>query len=214
MQQIRQEDEDGVGHSLIQTIKDRIALYREAEQVASSQGEGGKARRAARGLKTLLVRFPFARLFELQQKTDCRNWRKKLPGVVLCQKLRSRPQSLLEEGTFYSGCSRTLCHLETYFRQDAGSSAATSSETSPSIEQALPPVPSEPAPLPIRTSPPPPTLPARQTPPPVRRAAPPTQPALPPSSQAPVAGKKYSPVMSYTHAHCTMNTVYSGISHR
>ena len=59
MQQIKQEDEDGVGHSLIQTIKDRIALYREAEQVASSQGEGGKARRAARGLKTLLVRFPF-----------------------------------------------------------------------------------------------------------------------------------------------------------
>ena len=123
---------------------------------------------------------------------------------MLCQKQRSRPQSLLEEGTFYSGCSRTLCHLETYFRQDAGSSAATSSETSPSIEQALPPVPSEPVSLPIRTSPPPPALPARQTPPPVRRAAPPTQPALPPSSQAPVAGKKYSPVMSYTHAHCTM----------
>ena len=62
VQQIKQEDEDGVGHSLIQTIKDRIALYREAEQVASSQGEGGKARRAARGLKTLLVRFPFSAL--------------------------------------------------------------------------------------------------------------------------------------------------------
>ena len=62
MQQIKQEDEDGVGHSLIQTIKDRIALYREAEQVASSQGEGGKARRAARGLKTLLVRLPFSAL--------------------------------------------------------------------------------------------------------------------------------------------------------
>ena len=128
--------------------------------------------------------------------------------MVLCQKQRSRPQYLLEEGTLYSGwtaatCSRTLCHLETYFRQDAGSSAATSSETSPSIEQALPPVPSEPAPLPRRTSPPPP-LPARQTPPPVRRAAPPTQPALPPSSQAPVAGKKYSCVMSSTHAYWTM----------
>merc|ERR1719204_3096965 len=26
------------------------------------------------------------------------NWRKKLPGVVLCQKQRSRPPSLLEEG--------------------------------------------------------------------------------------------------------------------
>merc|ERR1719341_478384 len=50
---IRQEDEDGVGHSLLQTIKDRIALYREAEQVATAQGEGGKARRAARGLRTL-----------------------------------------------------------------------------------------------------------------------------------------------------------------
>ena len=37
---IRQEDEDGVGHSLMQTIKDRIALYREAEQVATAQGEG------------------------------------------------------------------------------------------------------------------------------------------------------------------------------
>ena len=52
---IRQEDEDGVGHSLLQTIKDRIALYREAEQVATAQGEGGKARRAARGLRTLQV---------------------------------------------------------------------------------------------------------------------------------------------------------------
>ena len=52
---IRQEDEDGVGHSLLQTIKDRIALYREAEQVANAQGEGGKARRAARGLRTLQV---------------------------------------------------------------------------------------------------------------------------------------------------------------
>ena len=52
---IRQEDEDGVGHSLLQTIKDRIALYREAEQVATVQGEGGKARRAARGLRTLQV---------------------------------------------------------------------------------------------------------------------------------------------------------------
>ena len=54
-QPIRQEDEDGVGHSLVQTIKDRIALYREAEQVATAQGEGGKARRAARGLRTLQV---------------------------------------------------------------------------------------------------------------------------------------------------------------
>ena len=54
-QPIRQEDEDGVGHSLLQTIKDRIALYREAEQVATAQGEGGKARRAARGLRTLQV---------------------------------------------------------------------------------------------------------------------------------------------------------------
>ena len=127
--------------------------------------------------------------------------------MVLCPRQRSRPQSRLEEGTFYSGwtaatCSRTLCHLETYFRQDAGSSAATSSETSPSIEQALPPVPSEPAPLTIRTSPP--ALPARQTPPPVRRAAPPTQPALPPSSQAPVAGKKYSRVMSPTNTYSAM----------
>ena len=52
---IRQEDEDGVGHSLLQTIQDRIGLYREAEQVATAQGEGGKARRAARGLRTLQV---------------------------------------------------------------------------------------------------------------------------------------------------------------
>ena len=44
-----------MGHSLVQTIKDRIALYREAEQVATAQGEGGKARRAARGLRTLQV---------------------------------------------------------------------------------------------------------------------------------------------------------------
>ena len=128
---------------------------------------------------------------------------------MLCPRQRSRPRSLLEEGTLNSGWtaatrSRTLCHLETYFRQDAGSSAATSSETSPSIEQALPPVPSEPASIPIRTSPPPPALPARQTPPPVRRAGPPTQPALPPSSQAPVAGKKYSRVMSATNTYCAM----------
>ena len=54
-QPIRQEDEDGVGHSLLQTIKDRITLYKEAEQVATAQGEGGKARRAARGLRTLQV---------------------------------------------------------------------------------------------------------------------------------------------------------------
>ena len=61
-QPIRQEDEDGVGHSLLQTIKDRIALYREAEQVAAAQGEGGKARRAARGLRTLQV-FIYSILF-------------------------------------------------------------------------------------------------------------------------------------------------------
>ena len=81
MQQIKQEDEDGVGHSLIQTIKDRIALYREAEQVAGSQGEGGKARRAARGLKTLLVRFPLARFLSFNRKRiagirekSCQRW--------------------------------------------------------------------------------------------------------------------------------------------
>ena len=42
-----------MGHSMLQTIKDRMVLYREAEGVAAAQGETSRARRAARGLKTL-----------------------------------------------------------------------------------------------------------------------------------------------------------------
>ena len=49
----RQEDEEGVGHSLLQTVRDRLVLYREAEQVATAQGETSRAKRAGRGLKTL-----------------------------------------------------------------------------------------------------------------------------------------------------------------
>merc|ERR1719334_325694 len=49
----RQEDEQGVGHSIIQTIRDRLVLYREAEQIAVSEGNTSKARRANRGVKTL-----------------------------------------------------------------------------------------------------------------------------------------------------------------
>lgn len=32
-QAARQEDEEGVGHSLLQTVRDRLLLYKEAEQV-------------------------------------------------------------------------------------------------------------------------------------------------------------------------------------
>jgi len=44
---------EGVSHSYLQTIKDRLALYKEAESVAKSNGDTSRARRFNRGVKTL-----------------------------------------------------------------------------------------------------------------------------------------------------------------
>ena len=44
---------EGVSHSYLQTIRDRLALYKEAESVAKSNGDTSRARRFNRGFKTL-----------------------------------------------------------------------------------------------------------------------------------------------------------------
>jgi len=49
-----QQREEGVGHSLTETIRDRLAVYREAEQVAKENGDTSRARRFNRGIKTLV----------------------------------------------------------------------------------------------------------------------------------------------------------------
>ena len=46
--------EVGVSHSYTETIRERLALYKEAEAVAVSNGDSGRARRFNRGVKTLL----------------------------------------------------------------------------------------------------------------------------------------------------------------
>ena len=43
----------GVSHSYTETIRERLALYKEAEAVALSNGDSGRARRFNRGVKTL-----------------------------------------------------------------------------------------------------------------------------------------------------------------
>ena len=43
----------GVSHSYTETIRERLALYKEAEAVAVSNGDSGRARRFNRGVKTL-----------------------------------------------------------------------------------------------------------------------------------------------------------------
>ena len=113
-----------------------------------------------------------------------RSWRERLPGAVQCRKKKFLLQSQLEEGAFkegYDTCTLSSITMDSCFRQEAGSSAATSSETSPSSEQA-PPAPAVlPPPAPSRTSPLPP---ARQPSPPARQAAPTVT-----APHAPVAGK-------------------------
>ena len=47
------EMELGVSHSYTETIRERLALYKEAEAVAVSNGDSGRARRFNRGVKTL-----------------------------------------------------------------------------------------------------------------------------------------------------------------
>ena len=47
------EMELGVSHSYTETIRERLALYKEAEAVAASNGDSGRARRFNRGVKTL-----------------------------------------------------------------------------------------------------------------------------------------------------------------
>ena len=115
-----------------------------------------------------------------------RSWRERLHGAVPCRKKKFLLQSQLEEGAFkaeYDTCTLSSITMDSRFRQEAGSSAATSSETSPSSEQA-PPAPAVlPPPAPSRTSPLPP---ARQPSPPARQAAPTV-----PAPHAPVAGKNF-----------------------
>jgi len=55
IQQRAHEREDvGVEHSLTETIRSRLALYREAEKLALENGDTSRARRFTRGLKTLV----------------------------------------------------------------------------------------------------------------------------------------------------------------
>ena len=49
-----EESSEGVAHSFLQTIRDRLSLYKEAEAVALSNGDSSRARRFNRGVKTLL----------------------------------------------------------------------------------------------------------------------------------------------------------------
>eukprot|EP00092_Neocalanus_flemingeri_P009112 GFUD01009812.1.p1 GENE.GFUD01009812.1~~GFUD01009812.1.p1 ORF type:complete len:808 (-),score=274.71 GFUD01009812.1:294-2717(-) len=54
LQQRSPQREEGVGHSLTETIQERLAVYREAEQVAKENGDTSRARRYIRGIKTLV----------------------------------------------------------------------------------------------------------------------------------------------------------------
>jgi len=54
LQQRAAQREEGVGHSLTETIRERLAVYKEAEQVAKENGDSSRARRYHRGLKTLV----------------------------------------------------------------------------------------------------------------------------------------------------------------
>lgn len=54
LQQRAPQSEEGVGHSLTETIRERLAMYREAEQVAKENGDNSRARRYNRGVKTLV----------------------------------------------------------------------------------------------------------------------------------------------------------------
>ena len=130
------------------------------------------------------LKLKFLRVENGKCSNVCRSWREKLPGVVRCRKRKFLPQSQLEEGAFkaeYDTCISSSFTMDSRFRQGAGSSAATSSETSPSSEQA-PPAPAVlPPAAPSRTSPLPP---ARQPSPPARQAAPTVT-----APHAPVAGK-------------------------
>jgi len=53
LQQRSQQREEGVGHSLTETIRERLAVYKEAEGIAKENGDNSRARRYNRGIKTL-----------------------------------------------------------------------------------------------------------------------------------------------------------------
>jgi len=53
LQQRSQHREEGVGHSLTETIRERLAIYKEAEGIAKENGDNSRARRYNRGIKTL-----------------------------------------------------------------------------------------------------------------------------------------------------------------
>lgn len=53
LQQRSQQREEGVGHSLTETIRERLAIYKEAEGIAKDNGDNSRARRYNRGIKTL-----------------------------------------------------------------------------------------------------------------------------------------------------------------
>jgi len=53
LQQRSQQREEGVGHSLTETIRERLVIYKEAECIAKDNGDNSRARRYNRGIKTL-----------------------------------------------------------------------------------------------------------------------------------------------------------------
>jgi len=53
LQQRARQTEEGVGHSLTETIRERLAVYKEAEGIAKENGDSSRARRYNRGIKTL-----------------------------------------------------------------------------------------------------------------------------------------------------------------